>query len=200
MSQPENLLFSIEIDNPNASFLFSRELYKLLKELYKKEMQMIILCIGTDRSTGDCLGPLVGRKLNNFYASKHSEIFGTLKEPVHAKNLDEKIALIYNTFSNPFIIAVDASLGRSDSIGKINLYKGSLCPGAGVNKTLKNIGDISITGIVNISGFMEYMVLQNTRLSMVMDMADTISLSLYMSLKSLFHDDKIIDNPIESSL
>lgn len=200
MAQPETLLFSIEIDKPNASFLFSRELYKILKELYNKKMQIVILCIGTDRSTGDCLGPLVGRKLNNFYVSKYAEIFGTLKEPVHAKNLDEKIDLIYETFNNPFVIAVDASLGRSENIGKINLYKGSLCPGAGVNKTLKNVGDISITGIVNISGFMEYMVLQNTRLSMVMDMADTISLSLYMSLKSLFQDTEFINKPLEYSL
>ncbi|MNE77605.1 hypothetical protein D3C80_1739330 [compost metagenome] len=36
------------------------------------------------------------------------------------------------------------------------------------------MGDISIYGIVNVGGFMEYMVLQNTRLSLVMRMADEI--------------------------
>lgn len=199
MSQLETLLFSTEINKPNSSFLFSRELSNILKELYKKEMQIIILCIGTDRSTGDCLGPLVGHKLNSYYISRYANIMGTLKEPVHAKNLEEKVDLIYESFDNPFIIAVDASLGRNENIGKINLYKGPLCPGAGVNKTLKNVGDISITGIVNISGFMEYMVLQNTRLSMVMDMADTIASSLNMSLKSLFHNNEI-DNSINLSL
>ena len=35
------------------------ELYPLVKE----NRPIIFLCIGTDRSTGDCLGPLVGEKL-----------------------------------------------------------------------------------------------------------------------------------------
>ena len=39
-----------------------------------------------------------------------------------------------------------------------------------------------VMGIVNISGFMEYMILQNTRLSLVMKMADIISAGIYYNL------------------
>lgn len=35
-----------------------------------------------------------------------------------------------------------------------------------------------ITGIVNFSGFMDYLILQNTRLSVVMKMADMISMGI----------------------
>jgi len=44
--------------------------------------QLVILCIGTDRSTGDSLGPLVGHKLKpyiNHY--EHIHILGTLDNP-----------------------------------------------------------------------------------------------------------------------
>ena len=38
---------------------------------------------------------------------------------------------------------------------------------------------MSITGIVNISGKFEFIVLQNTRLATVMSLADTISNGIY---------------------
>ncbi|MGH2168427.1 DUF1256 domain-containing protein, partial [Enterococcus faecalis] len=45
----------------------------------------------------------------------------------------------------------------------------------GVKKDLPPVGDIHITGIVNISGFMEFTVLQNTRLNLVLKMAKLIA-------------------------
>ncbi|MCL6574238.1 MAG: DUF1256 domain-containing protein, partial [Bacillus sp. (in: Bacteria)] len=46
-------------------------------------------------------------------------------------------------------------------------------------KDLPAVGDIHITGIVNVSGFMEFFVLQNTRLNLVMNMAKTIANGIY---------------------
>lgn len=150
---------------------------------------LIILCIGTDRSTGDSLGPLVGHKLTShmpYFNKVH--LFGTLDEPVHAKNLADTITNIEINYPKSFILAVDASLGNSDKIGYINVKKGPLKPGLGVNKKLPSIGDISITGVVNIGGMMEYMVLQNTRLSLVMNMADVISKGIYRTLFRIYYN------------
>ncbi len=58
----------------------------------------------------------------------------------------------------------------------------------GVNKDLPSIGDISITGVVNVGGLMEYMVLQNTRLNLVMNMAEIIAKSIdrtFLKLNSI---------------
>ena len=44
-----------------------------------------------------------------------------------------------------------------------------------MNKKLPAVGDLHIHGIVNLNGFMEFFVLQNTRLSLVMKMADVIA-------------------------
>ncbi|CAM4215787.1 spore protease YyaC [Paenibacillus alkaliterrae] len=142
---------------------------------------IVVVCIGTDRSTGDALGPLIGTSLSK-YRSPHFSLFGTLEEPVHAMNLDDTLMEINRRFHKPFIIGIDACLGQVASVGSIQVGMGPVRPGAGVNKELPPVGDIHITGIVNVGGFMEYFVLQNTRLHLVMKMADTISISLFTAI------------------
>ncbi len=61
------------------------------------------------------------------------------------------------------------------SVGSASLGIGPVKRGAGVNKELPPVGDIHITGVVNVSGFMEFFVLQNTRLHLVMCIADLIA-------------------------
>ncbi|MEI4829676.1 spore protease YyaC [Bacillus sp. FJAT-53711] len=145
---------------------------------------LIILCIGTDRSTGDALGPLVGSKLQD-YNIQNFHLYGTLESPVHALNLEETITEIHKTFMNPFIIAIDACLGKSQNIGSITIGKGPSKPGAAMNKKLPAIGDMHIHGIVNLNGFMEFFVLQNTRLNLVMNMATSIAESIIETDKKL---------------
>ncbi|HBT48146.1 MAG TPA: spore protease YyaC [Peptococcaceae bacterium] len=143
---------------------------------------LVVVGIGTDRSTGDSLGPLVGSKLAAF-PDLPAAVYGTLEDPVHASNLKEKLELITATFGNPFIMAIDACLGHSENVGNITLAPGALKPGAGVNKNLPAVGDLHFTGIVNVGGYMEYFVLQNTRLSLVMRMADQIAMAIYRGIR-----------------
>src|SRR5699024_8775575 len=135
---------------------------------------IIVLCIGTDRSTGDALGPMAGTFLEKLYP-KNFHLYGTLHKPVHALNLENYIQEIHDKFHKPFIIAVDASLGRLDSIGHITSSSGPLLPGAAFQKKLPAVGDAHMTGIVNVSGMMEYNILQGTKLSLVYDMAWTLT-------------------------
>jgi len=147
----------------------------------KSARPIVVLCIGTDRSTGDSLGPLVGNKLS-FLIRNKIHIYGSLKCPVHAKNLCETIDEINSLYPNPYIIAIDACLGSLQNVGKIIVEEKPLSPGAALNKDLPKVGDLSITGVVNISGAFEFMVLQNTRLYTVMTLADAISKGLYHSI------------------
>lgn len=188
MFTKSNVDNSVDSKSQYAKFSFSNILSRNLNKYYNHfYSDVIILCIGTDRSTGDSLGPLIGYKLNGVLESYPSvHVFGTLSNPVHAKNLSDTIELINNNFINPFIVAVDASLGKQERVGYINVYEGPLKPGAGVNKKLPEVGNIHITGIVNMSGFMEYIILQNTRLSLVMKMADIISSALIDAIDKLF--------------
>lgn len=132
--------------------------------------EYVVVCIGTDRSTGDALGPLAGTYFSDMQP-KHITIYGTLHDPVHATNLKAYVNYIKANHHRPFIIAIDACLGKDTSVGQLIAGVGPLKPGAALNKPLPAIGDIHLTGVVNISGWMEYSILQNTRLSIVVDMA-----------------------------
>ncbi len=156
-----------------------------LLHLYVKQLSrpLVTVCIGTDRSTGDSLGPLVGTKLEKMNLGR-LHVYGTLSDPVHAVNMKDKLKDIQHLHKNPFIIAVDACLGRVKSVGSFQIGDGPLKPGAGVQKDLPEIGDVHINGIVNVSGFMEYFVLQNTRLHLVMSMANVLAEGLQLTDKS----------------
>lgn len=152
---------------------------QLLSAIPKMSTRPIIfVCIGTDRSTGDSLGPLVGTLLEEKGLDSFL-VYGTLDDPIHAVNLTEKMNFILSQHHDPYIIGIDACLGRMKNVGAIQLGYGPVKPGAGVNKNLPEIGNIHITGIVNVSGFMEFFVLQNTRLNLVMKMAKTIASGIY---------------------
>jgi len=164
----------INIEDPMAASKFAWDLGNRLRQSgLSPERPIILLCIGTDRSTGDCLGPLVGTKMDQLNQDFFI-VYGTLDQPVHASNLRAKPHALNTYFKNPFIIAVDACLGRLENVGSIQLGNGSLQPGAGVNKELPPVGQVHITGVVNVGGFMEYLLLQNTRLNLVTRLADVI--------------------------
>lgn len=183
-----NKAYRVESTDPFAVQKIKWALQSLVKEAYRPgHHQLVILCIGTDRSTGDSLGPLIGTKLSRLQP-KRTLIYGTLEEPVHAVNLAETIATIESVVDNPLIIAIDACLGRMESVGAIDIGEGPIRPGAGVHKELPSVGQIHINGIVNVGGFLEYFVLQNTRLSVVIRLAETIARGLYFSIQSLAHE------------
>ena len=148
----------------------------------KPKQPLIVLCIGTDRSTGDCLGPLVGTRLHKTNEELFT-LYGTLKEPVHAINLSKVLHSVFMTHNNPYIIAIDACLGHASSVGSIQVCSGSIQPGSGVNKSLPPVGNMHITGVVNVSGFMQHFVLQNTRLNTVTEIARVISVGVYSAIK-----------------
>ncbi len=175
----EKVIFDALSDNSiyDIREILSEELTKVIKD----NRDIVILCIGTDRSTGDSLGPLVGYKLK-FLVRDKVFIYGNLENPVHAKNISETNDLILKNHNNPYIIAIDASLGGLQNVGKVIIESKPLYPGAALNKNLPSVGDLSIVGIVNISGSLEFMVLQNTRLYIVMKLAEVISSGIYHSI------------------
>lgn len=158
---------------------FALQLYGLIREQMEEEKKngVLFLCIGTDRSTGDSLGPLIGYKLKG-KKIKRAEVVGTLEKPVHAMNLEQYLRAVRLSFPDHLIVAVDASVGNMEHIGYITLGKGPLKPGLGVSKELKAVGDIFITGIVGSCGNHDPIMLQSIRLSVVMRLADCISESI----------------------
>lgn len=171
------------MDHPDAPHILGEAIVRLAKPLVPSADVIVVLCIGTDRSIGDALGPLIGSELSDLLDG--ATVLGTLDEPVHAGNLSSTVERVQATFSRPFIIAVDACLGRQESVGTLTVGEGSLKPGAGVNKALPAVGDIFLHGVVNVGGFMEYFVLQNTRLGFVARMARVAAAGIRVGLAGL---------------
>lgn len=176
--------FKFSINEPNTAYALALSVRAMLHQADARQRPIIVLCIGTDRSTGDALGPLTGSKLQG--QLNGTAVYGTLDEPVHATNLVTILQTISRCQGEPFILAIDACLGKVDSVGCVTLGHGPLKPGAAVNKSLPEIGHAHITGIVNVGGFMEHLVLQSTRLSLVMRMAEIIACGVSWGLRQ-FH-------------
>jgi putative sporulation protein YyaC len=144
---------------------------KLRKQLKNNlDKEIVVVCIGTDRSTGDSFGPFVGTYLMEAKLT-HIKVYGTIDEPVHAMNLEETLQSIQENHPNALVIAVDACLSKVRDIGKLKFKNEAIKPGEAFDKKLSAVGDCSFVGIVNVNGFMEFYVLQNTRLSLVLKMA-----------------------------
>ncbi len=179
-----NIPFAVNAESPRASRELASALVSALWEAKKdNHAGLMVVCIGTDRSTGDALGPLVGSILASA-AGFPALVYGTLDQPVHATNLQQVIRQLQYESPDNLVIAVDACLGAPESVGNIVVARGALRPGAGVNKNLPPVGDVHVTGVVNVSGFMEYFVLQNTRLGPVMRMARTIAAGIALAART----------------
>ncbi len=183
-SQPRESL-RVHMEEPLAVTKLSDFLARFLQEGNFLNNSPVILCIGTDRSTGDSLGPLTGMRLATLLRGSSIPVYGTLDEPVHATNLQEYINLIRKNWTGHPVIAIDACLGQAINVGTILADDKPLRPGAGVHKDLPEVGDFSFSGIVNVGGFMEFQVLQNTRLSLVYKMSHVIANSIFLGLRKL---------------
>ncbi|WP_061313804.1 spore protease YyaC [Clostridium botulinum] len=150
------------------------EISEAIKDYLNNET--IIVCIGTDKCIGDCLGPLVGSILKD--SSFGLPVYGTLSSPIHALNIDDRLEEIYEKHPNSTIIGVDACLGNKDSIGEIHTRDYAIHPGKGVGKELPEVGIASIIGIVDTVNNSEVFSSYSIRLSLVMDMAKLISKAL----------------------
>lgn len=138
----------------------------------KKET--VFLCIGTDKISGDSLGPCIGTLLKR----RGFCVYGTLGDTINATNLISGTARIYREHRDPFIIAIDACLGKKEHIGFVTLKKGRLNAGAGVNKRLLPVGDAAITGIVSEYGSDGFSRLVNVPQEDVYSMARLIAAAL----------------------
>ena len=74
-----------------ASTELAHVLKKCIGQIDRPWKEIIILCIGSDRITGDSLGPLIGQQLSR-HRWKNIHIYGTLDTPVHALNLESVLA------------------------------------------------------------------------------------------------------------
>ena len=160
-----------------------QELTKHLEDHITKDT--IVVCIGTRKIFWDRLAPMVGTILekNNFPL----EVVGTMKDNVHALNLEEKINAIDKSKK---IIAIDSAVGEKSGVGEIKVGNIPLTPGAGVDKDLGVVGEYSILGTTieksraTFGNFREFGTKEEE--SMIKDMAFDIADALIEACKKFY--------------
>ncbi len=135
----------------------------------------VVVCIGSDLAIGDSLGPIVGSMLKYKTQGLQAFLYGTLTSPVTAKEIPYLRSFLKETHKGSQILAIDAAVGERGDIGLIKLADKPLFPGAGANKKLGEVGDISIMGIVAEKSVSNYGLLNTTRLNLVYAMSEIIS-------------------------
>lgn len=140
-----------------------------------EEKPPVIVCIGSDLAIGDSLGPVTGSMLKFKTQGLGVFIYGTLAAPVTAKEINYMRTFLKEAHPNSRVIAVDAAVGSEGDIGLIKINDAPLMPGAGANKQLGAIGDLSIMGVVAEKSLANYGLLNSTRLNLVYTMSEIIS-------------------------
>ncbi|TMV50722.1 spore protease YyaC [Paenibacillus mesophilus] len=145
------------------------EFFKSIRDQGISVEDIVFVCIGTDRSTGDALGPLVGTLLRE---AGYGQVIGTLDTPCDASNLERRLTEIPD---GKIAVAIDACLGLPTSIGLFQVANHPLEPGKSVGRKLPPVGRYSIAAIVNADGPKQYWILQSTSLHRVLTMAREIA-------------------------
>ena len=135
----------------------------------------VVVCVGSDLAIGDSLGPITGSMLKYKTQGLGAFIYGTLSAPVTAKEIKYMQSFLKRTHANEQVLAIDAAVGEKGDIGVMRVTNSPLLPGAGANKKLGAIGDISVLGIVAEKSLTNYGLLNTTRLNLVYTMAEIIS-------------------------
>lgn len=141
--------------------------------LTQQQDNIIFIFVGTDANIGDSLGPLTGTLVE--FESEFCRFYGSLKNPITAKEVPFISEYIKNAHPESFVIVVDAAIGRGEDLGVIKVLEGGIQPGLGVNKNLPLIGDLSIIGVMGEKSPLGGQNYNFVRLSTVYETAGIIS-------------------------
>mgnify|MGYP004470691833 FL=1 len=175
--------YSYEEQENEEKEKFISDFRNLIYEERKKRgyLELVFICIGTDRMTGDCFGPIVGSKLKELlenYNIFNINIYGSLEENICYTNIENVIEIIKNRHPNACIIVIDAALSKKENIGKVFVSREKTMLGKGLNKNKIEIGDLSIKAVVgknNKIPYYNFTVLQNVSLNVVIRMASMVA-------------------------
>lgn len=146
-----------------------------LKKSTPEGASPVILCIGSDLSVGDSLGPVTGTKLKQQLAGLNCYVYGTLAKPITAHEVKYINDFLRLTHPASPIIAIDAAVGNAGDIGLIRVAGRGLRPGSGANKRLAKVGDVSVMGIIAEQSVFNYSLFSATRLNVVYKMSEIIA-------------------------
>ena len=136
-------------------------------------MNYVVICIGTDKISGDSLGPLVGSLLRERYALP-CPVYGVEGKTVNGLNLPDYRRFLETHHAGCTVIAVDAAVGEESEVGTIKVRTGGIKAGGALGRD-DPIGDVGILGVVGARGGDALSTLMAVPYPEVVELADLIA-------------------------
>lgn len=168
--------------NHRLAPLFIRQtLYSLIPQGTE---HIYVIGIGSNRISGDSLGPFVGTLLKNSFPD-HLTVLGNLQSPLDATTLvPELTSFTFN--KNSFVIGIDSVFGSEEIVNSIVINDGPIVPGIGLGNILPPIGDCGIKGVVLENDPALKNSLLCTDLNLVYTMATSIAKGISLTVRQYF--------------
>ncbi len=141
-------------------------------------MNILFLCIGSEKISGDSLGPIVGTLLKEKYKLPYP-VLGSEDYPVNGVNISRYREYILSHFPTHKIIAIDAALGDKKDVGNIKFRDGGVKAGGAVGVKNEPIGDLAILGVVGEKGSDCMQTLLDAPFEKVLTLAEKIADVIY---------------------
>ena len=109
--------------------------------------ETVIFCIGSERVSGDRIGPLVGDLLRYRY-NVPCFVYGTTSAPINGINLTEYREKAREKHPYADFISIDAAVGNKEDLGKIKYKQGGVKAGGALGEGQEPFGDVGIMGVV----------------------------------------------------
>ena len=153
--------------------------FDIAKEIVINNLKPLFLFVGTDKVISDSLAPITAEILKQKYNS-NLIIVGDLVFNVNAKNLVKTTKEIKEKYPNHTVFLVDSTLGNCEDLGDVIFKKGGSIAG-GLNNHKEIVGDYSILGVSSCYGSTNRILINGTRLGIVLKMADFIADAIHLS-------------------
>jgi len=155
---------------PGYRYMVTAEVLRLI---WGEKLPPVFLCIGSNRLSGDRLGPAIGQLLIKKHDAR-AFVYGTLERPVTRNNVLEVHDFIKRTHGGK-LFAIDAALGSNEEKGMISIYRGGLKPAASAGCDLPPVGDLCLTVTVNALSLYGVVALASVREKKINELAENIA-------------------------
>ena len=151
----------------------------------------VFMCVGLDRVVLDSLAPVVSSLLTKKY-NIPAFIYGSLEYNITATNLYYAKNFIDIMHPKSKVVVIDATIGEYSEVGLVKVIHGGVLPAAYSLPFPKPVGDYAILGVVGSKGIGGKVVLHDTSMAIVLDMAEFIAECVSRAI------DKMLDDRLEN--
>lgn len=156
----------------------SNKIIKLIDKQNIRNPNLTFICVGTDRVSGDSIGPIVGSNLIKYIEEnniKNINVIGNLKDNFNNANISK-------LNNKDITIVIDSAISNTYDVGDIVIDEKNIKIREALDDSKEINSNINIKCIVGRNfkdSAANFLMLQNVKLGIVLNIAEELSNNLY---------------------